>query len=286
MGVVSYREVAGRTLVHNLGSSPSATRKFIMTLDGETATQDIINQVGITHGTRHPEYNFLVCVNGNVTEMDPFHAELTIQYDYPKQGSTDYAPNPLARPDVWAFTSSSGAMPTFYYRDGQTLKPLVNSAGELFEGVVQVVGEMKASVQGNRTQFPVGTATLATGRVNDAPYLGAAAGTWLCEGVSAQQQNEVVDRQEIRYWSVTANLHYRSGGHGVYLPDVGYNQLYNGKLKPCTVEHQGDKIPVTKPVALTASGTQAPTGTMPTVNYYETHLAADFNTLFGSPPSY
>ena len=286
MAVQSYREVVGRTLTHRLGEPPTAQRKFIMTLDGATPTQDIIDEVGIIHGTSHPEYPYLLCASGNVNEVDPFHAELTIQYDYPKSGSSDYSPNPLSRPDVWAFSSSTGTLPTFVYNDYGTYKPLVNSAGELFEGVTQLVGEMKVSIQGNRSAFPYGNATNATGRVNDAPFLGGARGTWLCEGIAAQQQNEVVDGTEIRYWSVTANLHFRNGGHGVYLPDVGYNQLVSGELKPCTVIHQGDKIPVTKPVALTTSGVQAPTGTMPVVNYYETHQTATFGTLFGSPPSY
>lgn len=286
MAVVSHREVVGRTLTHRLGEPPSAQRKYIMTLDGATNTQDIISAIGITHGTPHPEYSFLLCASGNVNEIDPFHAELVIQYDYPKIGSADYSPSPLARPDVWSFSSSAGTLPTFVHNDNGTVRPLVNAAGELFEGVTQLVGEMKCSIQGNRTQFPISTATLATGRVNASGYLGGAAGTWLCEGISAQQQNEVIDNTEIRYWSVTANLHFRQSGHGVYLPNVGYNQLVSGELKPCTVTHQGDNIPVTKPVALTASGVQAATGTMPTINYYETHLEADFSTLFGSPPSY
>ncbi|MGI9458427.1 MAG: hypothetical protein ACR2NF_00375 [Pirellulales bacterium] len=286
MAVLSWREIASRSLTHNLGTPPTATRKFIMTLDGPTDHQVVINTLGIVHGSAHPEYGFLKCANGAVTEIDPYHAELSVQYDYPSQGSNDYAPNPLARPDVWSFTSSAGSMPTFFHNDGGTVKPLVNSAGEVYEGVVQLVGELKASIQGNRSAFPIGTATAATGRVNAGQYLGGAAGTWMCEGISAQQQNEVVDQAEIRYWSVTANLHFRSSGHGVYLPDVGYNQLVSGELKPCTVSHQGDKIPVTKPVALTSSGVQAATGTMPTINYYETHLTANFSSLFGTPSSY
>ncbi len=287
MGVVSHREVVPRTFQHRLGENPRATRKFILTLDGiPTNHQTIINTIGITHGAVHPEYNYLVCVSGSMTESDPFHAEFTVEYDYPESGSSDYDPNPLMRPDVWSFSSSAGTIPAFVYRDGTTIKPLTNSAGELFEGVTHLVGELKASIQGNRSSFPIGTATSATGTVNDSTYLGGAVGTWLCEGISAQQQTEVVNNVEMRYWSVTANLHFRQGGHGVYLPDVGYNQLVSGQLKPCTVTHQGDEIPVTKPVPLTSSGVQASVGTMPTVDYYETHLATNFTALFGSPPSY
>lgn len=284
MAVVSWREVVPRTLQHRFGEPPSATRKFIATLNGPTGTQEVINTVGIVHGSAHPEYPFLLCASGTVTESDPFHAEFEVQYEHPKSGVEGYDNDPLLRADVWSFSSSTGTLPTFVWNNAGTPSPLVNTAGELFEGVTQLVGELKASIQGNRAVFPIATAVAATGRVNGSAYLGGGIGTWLCEGIAAQQQVEVVNQVERKYWSVTANLHYRGTGHGVYLPNVGYNQLISGELKPCTVTHQGDAIPVTKPVALDANGRQLPPGTMPTVGYFETHNYADFNTLFGSPP--
>lgn len=285
MSVLSYREVVPRTLQHRFGEPPSATRKFICTLDGATPTQAVIDAVGIKHGSAHPEYPFLLCASGAVTESDPFHAEFEVQYEHPKMGVAGYDNDPILRADIWSFSSSTGTLPTFVWNNNGTPSPLVNTAGEFFEGVTQLVGELKASIQGNRMHFPIAVATEATGRVNGSPYLGGGRGTWLCEGIAAQQQVEVIERQERTYWSVTANLHYRGTGHGVYLPNVGYNQLVRGELKPCTVSHQGDAIPVTKPVALDAQGRQLPPGTIPAVGYFETHEYAEFNALFGQPPS-
>jgi hypothetical protein len=66
---------------------------------------------------------------------------------------------------------------------------------------------------------------------------------------------------------------------------VGYNQLVDGELKPCTVEYLGDQIPASAPMPLDTNGAQKSAGEMPDVDYYETHLAANFNALFGTPPS-
>ena len=108
----------------------------------------------------------------------------------------------------------------------------------------------------------------------------------LCEGISAQQQTEVVNNTEMRYWSVTANLHFRKAVmESTYPMSVTTNWL-SGQLKPCTVTHQGDEIPATKACASYLFRRSGSNRTMPTIDYYETHAGSDFTTLFGTPPSY
>lgn len=286
MGVLSYREVVPRTFTHKLGESPSATRKYVVTLDGATSTQNILDTIGIFFGSSHPEYQYLRCGSGQVTESDPFHAEVTYEYELPSVSSNDYSPNPLLRPDVWSFQTGGVAVPSFTYYDEQGIRsPLVNYAGELFEGVTAFEGELKATITGNRLFFPTATAVAATNRVNADPYAGGAVGTWLCTGISGQQQTEVVDGSEVTFWQISATLSFRPSGHGVWLPNVGYNQLIDGELKPCVVEYLGDKIPSTAPMPLTSAGSQKPPGEMPDIEYYETHLSASFAALFGTPPA-
>ena len=49
MAVISYREVIPRTASHKFGESPTAERKYIVTVDEPTPTQTLINAVGIFH---------------------------------------------------------------------------------------------------------------------------------------------------------------------------------------------------------------------------------------------
>ena len=284
MAVHSYNEVIPRTISQKIGESATATRKFGVSLTGATAHQTIINSIGIQFGSPHPEYPHLLCSEGSVQEVDKFQAEVTFSYIQPKLGVGNWNKQPTLRPDVWSFSSGVTPVPVFTYLDGTTRKPLTNSAGEFFEGCMAHIGELKIQITGNRTTFDYGTATQATGRVNDAAYLGGQPGEWLCEGISGTQKYENNDQVDYHYYEVTANIAYRAGGHGMYLPDMGMNQLVSGVLKPCTVEYMGDKIPVTKPVALQANGEQASPGTQPTVQYYEVHKTANFTSLFGVPP--
>jgi hypothetical protein len=285
MAVVSFNEVVPRTISQKLGETATASRKFQVNTDGATNHQTIINTIGILFGTPHPEYSHLLCSEGSVTEVDKFTAEVTFSYVQPKLGVNKWNKVPTARQDVWSFSSGTSPIPAFTYMDAGVRKPLVNAAGEFFEGCMTSVGELKISITGNRATFNHSTATASTGRVNDAPYLGGAIGEWMCEGISGQQKYENNDQVDYFYYEVTANIVYRSGGHGLWLPNVGMNYKDGSTLKPCTVEYMGDKIPVTKPAALTATGEQASSGTMPTVRYYEVHQSADFSFLFGLPPT-
>lgn len=223
MAVLAYREVIPRTFSHRFGESPTAERKFVVTVDEPTDTQTIINAVGIFHGDLHPEYLYLRCLDAQFTETDRQHVEGTYRYEVPKQENLE--PNPLARPDVWSFSAGGAQVPALFYYDGDGLAPLVNSAGDFIDGVTATIAELRATISGNRTTFDYGRAASITNCINNATYLGGAPFTWLCTGISGQQQTEVVNGQEIRYWAITAELIYRENTHLLFLPDVGYSYI-------------------------------------------------------------
>ena len=56
MAIISSREVIPRTASHKFGESPTAERKYIVTVDEPTPTQNLINAVGILHASAHPEF--------------------------------------------------------------------------------------------------------------------------------------------------------------------------------------------------------------------------------------
>lgn len=290
MAVVSAREVTGRSLSHQFGETPTAERKFIVTLDStNTSTQEIISSVGTFHLASHPEYPFLLMTNATVTEATPtpFHAEVTCSYTVVPQ--TEQDPNPLARPATWSFSTSGAAVPAYYYYEGSgngTLRALVNTAQDFFEGATMDESEVRATIQRNLATFPLGFAAQATNCVNSDSYLGAPPYSWKCAGISAQSATEVVNDVEIRYWQVSAELAYRQSGWPLQLPNVGYNYLEGGvKKRAYVIDPQSlDQVACSNPVALTGNGDIAPPGSFPTILVRRVHKAIPFTPLFGAPP--
>jgi hypothetical protein len=293
MSVLAFREVLPRTFTHRFGESPTAERKFVVTTTEPVAHQLLLNTVGIFHGASHPEFAYLRCTEGSVTEPDRQHAEITYRYEVPNVGNEDYQPNPLARRDVWSFSVSSAAVPALYYYHGSSnsdIRPLVNAAGDYIEGLQAVEGEIKATITGNRPTFPLSVAGSVTNSINSAPYLGGAAYTWLCQGVSAQQQLEVVNDVEVKYWSVSVELVYRSSTWVMKIPHVGWHYITGGSKTKCWV-YQGEgsekeKVDASAPQALTNAGNMKYPGGEgnPDQLLRRVHQAIDFTGYFGTPP--
>lgn len=289
MAVIGVREVIGRSLTHQFGSSPTAERRFIATLDAtNTPTQEIIAQCGVFHLQSHPEYAFLRMTNATVTEgtPTPYHAEVTCSYEVPAARETD--PNPLARPDVWSFSTSAAAVPAYFYYEGggnATRRPLVNTAKDFFEGAMAEEAEVRATIQSNRAFFPLALAAQVTNCVNSDAYLGAPRHHWKCTGISGQPANEVVNDVEVKYWQITAEIVYRQSGWNLQLPNVGYNYLEDGESKRAWVvdPESGDKVACASPVALTEGGDIAPANTFPIILDRRVNKEVGFSGLFGTP---
>lgn len=288
MSILDYREVVPRTFNHKFGESPTAERKFVVTTSAPVGHQQILNTIGIFHGSSHPEYGYLLCHEGSITEPDPYHAEVTYRYEVPAIGTQDSAPNPLARADIWSFSTGGVAVPALTYFDGSNQRPLTNSAGDFFEGAMTDEAEVRASISGNRSQFPVGVATSVTNCVNSDGFLGAPPYSWKCQGISAQQQVEVVNGVEMKYWSVTVELVYRASGWELLLPNIGWNFIEGGqKVRAYVVdpEDKTTKIASSNPLGLTEQGGRLPEGQIPAILRRRVHRAISFQPYFGSPPA-
>jgi hypothetical protein len=290
MGVLASREVIPRTFSHRFGESPTAEIKYHLTTDGPVSTQEAINYNSIFHGTPHPEYAYLLCSEGAVTELDRFHVEVTYSYSVPAIGTEDSDPNPLARADIWSFSTGGAAVPALSYFHGNgngDVRALVNSAFDFFEGAMTEESELRATISGNRAAFPVGVAAQVTNCVNLDAYLGAQQYQWKCQGISGQQQVEVVNGAEIKYWSVSVELAYRQSGWRLMLPDVGYNYIEGGSKERAYVldpEDKTTKLPSSNPVALNSNGSLKGSGTAPDILYRRVHREVAFQPFFGTPP--
>lgn len=293
MAVLSYREVLPRTFSHKFGESPTAEIKYALTLDGPTNAQAILDAIGIYHGAAHPEYAYLLCHNGQVTETDRFHAEATFSYEVPQRGTEEYDASPLSRADVWSFSTSGISIPVFRYYNGtgnNDIKPLINSAGDIIEGATGIEGELRLSISGNRSTFPIADAVAVTGAVNSDTFLGAAAHQWMCHGVSGQQATEVVNGVEVNYWQVTAELSFKASGYKLYLPNVGWNYISGSQKKRCYVySEDGEKVPSSSVMALNDDGsirfnTDFTGSGAPAILERRVNPAVAFATYFGTPP--
>lgn len=294
MSVLSNRELVGRSFSHRFGEAPTAERKFAITLDDPaTNTQEILNAVGIAHGDYHPEYTYLRCVEGNVSENDPdpWHATVSYRYQVPELGGNqDFDPNPLARPDVWSFSTGGAQVPALVHYAGTgnaNVQPLVNAAGDFFEGLTMDESEVRASISGNRPTFPLATAAAVTNAINESAYLGGAQHTWKCTGISAQQATEVVNGVELNYWQVSVELAYRQSGWPLLLPHVGWHYLDGSDKKVCYVyDDEGNKIAASFPQPLDTDGTllYPGAGGMPDILTRRLNPEIDFNAYFGVPP--
>ena len=289
MAVLTYREVIPRTFTHRFGESPTAEIKYHCTTNGVTSTQEVLNAIGIFHGASHPEYGYLLCVEGAVNELDPYHVEVTYSYEVPAIGTEDSDPNPLARADIWSFSTGGAAVPALAYYEGSgngTVRPLMNSAYDFFEGAMTEEAELRATISGNRAVFPIGVAASVTNAVNSDGYLGAAPYQWKCQGISGQQQVEVVNGSELKFWAVSVELAFRQSGWRLMLPDVGYNYIEGSQKKRAYVldAESGDKLASSNPVALNSNGSLKGPGVAPDILYRRVHSEVAFQPLFGTPP--
>jgi hypothetical protein len=287
MAVLSWREVMPRTFQQRFGESPSAERKFVVTLDEPTPTQAVINGVGIGLGAAHPEFVYLRMTEASVNETDRQHAEITYRYELLQPDQND--PNPLLRPDVWNFSVGGASVPALIYYDGNERKPLTNSAGDLFENVTTEEAEIRATVSGNRAQFPLALAAFVANTVNQSPYLGGAPFTWKCAGISGSQSIEVVNDTEVRYYQISSELVYRASGWQSLLADVGFNFIdANRQRQRCfsvMVDEDGTEtiVPTPNAVPLAEDGRMLPPETPPRLLVRRVHRAVNFSQYFGTP---
>jgi hypothetical protein len=290
MAVLSYREILPRAFSHKFGESPTAEIKYALTLDGPTNTQDILGAIGIFHGAAHPEYAYLLCHNGQVAETDRFHAEATFSYETPRN---EYQANPLARADVWSFSTGGAQAPFLYYYHGtgnSDVRPLVNAANDYIEGMTVMAPEIQATISGNRSAFPLATAAEVTNAINSAPYLGGPAYSWMCNGISAQQAVEVVNGAQVRYWQISVQLTYRRGGYIEKIPHVGFHYIDGSQKRRAWVYQSepgnSEKVDATTPQPLTENGAlKYPGGDgRPDQLERRPYPAVAFATYFGTPP--
>jgi len=257
-------------------------------VDTPATTQSaVLVASGVPFLAPHPEASYCKALNASVSNYNGsrWHYLVTWDYELPKQQNVD--PNPLARADIWKWSTGGLQVPSLYYYEGDTLAPLQNSAQDFFEGVQTDISTLQASISGNRATFDYGLATTVTNAINSSSYLGAPAYRWKCSGIAANPAVEVVNEVEVRYWQVEVTLEYRPDGWPLQLPNIGWNYLDGSTKKRVTVDYDPgggqpiEKVPSSNPQPLNTDGTLA-TGA-PTILVRRVHKAVNFAQYFGTP---
>jgi hypothetical protein len=284
MGIVNVTELAQVAASRRFGEPPVFQRQFVVEVDSPTTTQSaILVGSGFVFLSPHPEASYCKAFNASVSNYNGsrWHYLVTWDYELPKQANVD--PNPLARADIWKWSTGGLQVPSLYYYEGDTLEPLQNSAQDFFEGVQTDISTLQASISGNRATFDYGLATTVTNAINSSPYLGAPPYTWKCSGIAANPAVEVVNESEIRYWQVEVTLEYRPDGWELQLPNIGWNYLEGStKERVYVIDSQSkERVPSSNPQPLNTDGTLA-TGA-PTILKRRVHKAVNFQQYFGTP---
>lgn len=291
MSIVSNKELF-RKGIFELNKPRQLFREWVCVLSDDAITSpisetEIATALGIDIGSKHPTYTGYRLRKITVTEghgESPYHVHVAGEYGVILANELL---SPVNRAAVWEFDSTGGEVPALYYYEGSgngTLRPLTNSAYDYFPGLVTEESIVTIKITKNWASLPTSWIA-AQNFVNDSTYLGCPAHSVKVRKVTVAQVEEEVGASIVPHWNAVAELAYRQSGHNYQLPDVGFNFL-NGNVKQrCMVFdfENATWIPSPNPVGLNGSGAQ--TGGAPAILNRRVNPVAEFQTLFGSPPT-
>jgi hypothetical protein len=296
MGVIDYEELPREPATRRFGEPPVLGRKWLVRVDDPaTPETTVVNAVPVVFLDPHPEANYLRAfdVSRDYHDGNRWAHVVTWKYELPKQQNLD--PNPLARPDIWKWSTGGVQIPCLtYYDNSDTLRALVNTAGDFIEGLTEEEPTLTASISGNRATYDYNLSASVHGALNNAPYLGFAKWCWQVNGIRGEPAVEVVNEQEIRYFKVEVELTAKASTWVLQLPNVGWNYVSAGQRKRVFVWYDPGggvellMVPASTPQPLDSSGnivTASPgEGNPPMILQRRTKKQINFPQFFGTPP--
>lgn len=291
MAVLSWRELP-RTFERRFGERFVAERRFVVTVDDSgTTLNEASAAVGVTtFGALHPDYPIrsVEALYDEHYEGSRYHSLFTVRYGGDNQTDPDQFLPPTSRPARWSFSTQGTTVPALFYYDGSgngDQRPLTNSAYDYFEGLTTDEAQCQIVIAENRPTFPATLAIGLTNTINASPWIGAAAGTWKCQGVKGELKYEVFGEEIYRYWAITVELLYRQTGWPLQLPDVGYNYIDGGQKRRGVVFDFENAEWVASPGPIGLDGTGGLTLGAPAILTRRVHREIDFNSFFANPPA-
>lgn len=300
MPIQSVNELA-RTFENELGGTPRAVRTWVVTLTNDTLANnpstifEVLSHpsIALSGGwdNQHPDIANPAVINRKISVTErfgdsPYHVQVVAEYGAHRASELL---SPTSRDAEWSFESQPSEVPALYYWDGNTRRPLVNSANDFYEGLTTLEQLVRATIRKNYSDFDAenGPRDLisATNKINSGLFLGSNAHTWKVAGVSTSYVSELTGNVEHQYWATTSEIQFRQSGWNLQLPDVGWNFLAGGQKRRAMVFdfENAEWVASPSPVALNGSGGQS--SGFPAILERRVYEEANFPELFGSPPT-
>lgn len=297
MGVIDWQELPRGQAQRRFGEPPVFERKFLVRVDDPaTPETTVVNAVPVVYLDPHPEAVYCKAwdVSRDYYDGNRWAHLVTWKYEVPKQAN--YDPNPLSRPDVWKWSTGGVQVPCLTYYDAtDTLRALVNTAGDFIEGLTEDEPTLTAHISGNRAVYDYNLAAAVHGSLNNAAYLGWPKWAWKVDGIRGEPAVEIVNEQEIRYFKVEVELTAKASGWVLQIPNVGYNFVSGGQKRRAWVWYDSgvageelQRVPSSGPQPLDSSGnlvTASPgESNPPMILSRRTKKQINFPQYFGTPP--
>lgn len=173
-----------------------------------------------THQTDALAYvNEIKCkLEDEESALDVGVAEYVVTY---AQKSLTSDPDPLSRPAEIEWGGTDLTETPIRDKDGN---PLVNSAGELYDGLPErpIHGAADCSITFNQADNPATTVTDFSYTTNNATWNGVAKGNALFGKITARKMQEQVNGSTVVYWRITFPIRFRKDGWRVKPWDSGW----------------------------------------------------------------
>jgi hypothetical protein len=287
--IVSAVELA-RTFENEVQKGGVAKRRWACNLSDNTLTGGgppdaatvLAATCGATWGATHPVHTALGLRKLTINERfedDPYKIEVIAEYGLVTAAEVL---TPTSRPSVWSFEAQPGQIPALFYYDGDTQRPLTNSAYDYFPGLTTDEPLVRVKVQKNFSGVPYDWLN-AQNCVNSSTFLGCPVHTVKVAGVEVSLTTEEFNNNALQYYSATASLLYRQSSHNLLLPDVGFNYIESGQKRRAMVfDFQNNEwVATSNPVGLDGSGAQ--TLGAPAILNRRVSPEANLASIFGSP---
>jgi hypothetical protein len=284
---VRFRELQPREFSQSYSGGLTATRTFTVTCAEGTSAEEILNAIGISDGSRHPEYSGLLNSGRSISRNGDDSVTASYTYDTIDKAEE----NPIAQPAQWSFSTGGASVPSLAYFFGGgngDVRPLTNAVGEyVWENITHTIAEVRVNISRNTLTRPDDILGM-TNMVNSGSYLWGGAYTWLCAGVSCSRESQKVGTQIQKYWRTSVELVYRESGYYYNLPHVGWGYFKAGAGGYQRFQiRKGDEL-VDSPTPMPLNEIGGPKYAIgengaPDYIFRRVHAAADFS-IFGSPP--
>lgn len=202
-------------------------------------------------------------------------------------------PNPLNRPPVYSFSTSSTTVEAAAIQlspgIGWVRQIIYNSAWDIVTGYKMRSVEPSLRVTKNLAVAPLVLMDELANKTNMTTWAGGGHATWLCTGISANQDSALVGTEVVDYWVVTASFSYRSQGWDLEIKDVGLNERVpkaggGYQLQRCVVfDKDGNERPATTPQPLDEDGRQLFGTSQVGTKSYRLYEPVEFGNYFESP---